>query len=289
MQELSGGTPTANLLTGLRVDGFFARTDSGGVRNYLTDASGSTVALADGSGTIQTEYTYEPFGTFSTSGASTNSTFAFGGWEADGTGLFFYRSRYYDPRLHRFIGENAVGFGDGDANMYSYGRNNPLVWSDPIPLQEGSAANRGRREAINNIACGYDGSAAWAPGVKREEFGPNTNKCNKFVCDVVREAGAEIVLTTVTPPRCPTAGEMANPNWNAPNWRALGPGETPQPGDIAAFPIPGGGPGATGHSGIITGCGFGNMSAHVSGTVHSQRGQFAPSIPRILYRRYTGG
>ena len=68
MQELSSGTPTANLLTGLGIDEFFTRTDSAGVRNYLTDALGSSVALADGSGTIQTEYTYEPFGATTTLG-----------------------------------------------------------------------------------------------------------------------------------------------------------------------------------------------------------------------------
>jgi YD repeat-containing protein len=50
VQELSGGSPTANLLTGLSIDEYFTRTDASGVRNFLTDALGSTVALADGSG-----------------------------------------------------------------------------------------------------------------------------------------------------------------------------------------------------------------------------------------------
>jgi uncharacterized caspase-like protein len=73
VQELSGGTPTANLLTGLGVDEYFTRTDAAGVRNFLTDALGSTVALADGSGTVQTEYGYEPFGGTTTSGGSIQS------------------------------------------------------------------------------------------------------------------------------------------------------------------------------------------------------------------------
>jgi YD repeat-containing protein len=51
-------TPAANLLTGLGLDELFTRTDAAGLRAYLTDGLGSPLALADGAGTIQTEYTY---------------------------------------------------------------------------------------------------------------------------------------------------------------------------------------------------------------------------------------
>ncbi|PYT90647.1 MAG: hypothetical protein DMG36_20330 [Acidobacteria bacterium] len=53
VQELSGSTPTANLLTG-RVDEYFQRADSVGARNLLTDALGSTLALTDSAGALQT-------------------------------------------------------------------------------------------------------------------------------------------------------------------------------------------------------------------------------------------
>jgi YD repeat-containing protein len=62
VQELSGTTPTANLLTGLRVDEVFTRTDAAGARNFLPDALGSTLALSDPTDTPLTQYTYEPFG-----------------------------------------------------------------------------------------------------------------------------------------------------------------------------------------------------------------------------------
>ena len=131
VQELAGGTPTANLLTGLGIDEYFTRTDSVGVRNYFTDALGSTVALADGSGTVQTEYTYEPFGGTSTSGAATGNTFGFTGREADGTGVFFYRARYYDPRLQRFTAEDPAGIEHG-VNSFAYVSNAPVRWIDPL-------------------------------------------------------------------------------------------------------------------------------------------------------------
>jgi RHS repeat-associated protein len=131
VQELASGTPTANLLTGLGIDEFFTRTDSGGVRSYLTDALGSSVALADGSGTIQTEYTYEPFGSTTASGASSTNSFAYTGRESDGTGLHYYRARYYHPTAQRFIAEDPLGFKAGDANLHAYVGNAPTRLIDP--------------------------------------------------------------------------------------------------------------------------------------------------------------
>ncbi len=58
VQEKNGATVTANLLTGFTLDEFFTRTDSVGVRALLPDALGSTVALGDNTGTMQTQYTY---------------------------------------------------------------------------------------------------------------------------------------------------------------------------------------------------------------------------------------
>ena len=49
VQELSGTTPTATLLTG-SLDQYLTRTDSTGTVAFLTDALGSTLALADNSG-----------------------------------------------------------------------------------------------------------------------------------------------------------------------------------------------------------------------------------------------
>ena len=102
------------------------------MRNYLTDALGSSVALTDGSGVVQTEYTYEPSGGTTTSGAATGNTLAFTGREADGTGLYYFRARYYDPRVQRFASEDPIGFEAGDANLHSYVFNDPIDLTDPL-------------------------------------------------------------------------------------------------------------------------------------------------------------
>ena len=156
VQELSGGTPTANLLTGLGIDEYFARTDAAGVRNYVTDALGSSVALADGSGTIQTEYTYEPFGTTTTSGASTSNSFAFTGREADGTGLYYYRARYYHPMTQRFIAEDPLRLVAG-VNVFAYSDNSPMMFSDPLGLKPSPLFGAG-------ASGGAGGGAGFASG-----------------------------------------------------------------------------------------------------------------------------
>jgi len=43
----------------------------------------------------------------------------------------YYRARYYDSEIGRFISEDPVGF-DGGVNAYSYVANDPLDFGDPL-------------------------------------------------------------------------------------------------------------------------------------------------------------
>jgi RHS repeat-associated protein len=59
---------------------------------------------------------------------------------ADPTGpRNYYRARYYDPKIGRFISEDPIGFDGGDVNLYAYVWNNPTNFVDP----EGLAGSRG--------------------------------------------------------------------------------------------------------------------------------------------------
>ena len=134
VQEKNGGTVTANLLTGLGIDEFFQRTDGVGSRGLLPDALGSTIALGDSTGTLQTQYTYEPFGYVSQTGQANTSSYKYTGREDDGSGLDYYRARYYHPRLQRFITEDPAGLNGGSVNFYEYAGNNPVNFVDPLGL-----------------------------------------------------------------------------------------------------------------------------------------------------------
>ena len=46
--------------------------------------------------------------------------------------MYYYRNRWYDPEIGRFISEDPVGFAGGDINLYSYVGNNPLNFIDPF-------------------------------------------------------------------------------------------------------------------------------------------------------------
>jgi RHS repeat-associated protein len=135
---LDGASPpniTANLLTGLGIDEYFSRNDSSGSMSFLRDALGSTMALTDNSGALDTQYAYEPFGTTSSSGPANANPYQFTGRENDGTGLYSYRARYYSPALHRFIGQDPIEFRGGELNGYTYAANNPADLIDPLGLE----------------------------------------------------------------------------------------------------------------------------------------------------------
>jgi RHS repeat-associated protein len=107
-------------------------------RVYLADALGSIVALTDSSGAISNEYDYEPFGVVTNNGLSLNS-YKFTAREDDGTGLYYYRARYYHPALGRFVSEDLLRGG----NLYAYCFDKPLKYRDALGLEGGNPISAG--------------------------------------------------------------------------------------------------------------------------------------------------
>ena len=124
------------MLTGLDSDEYFQRSDSGAASDLLADALGSTLALTDSSGALQTSYTYDPFGNTTTSGALSTNSFQFTGRENDGTGLYYYRARYMSPAMGRFISEDPIGLRGGNL-LYGYADGDPISMIDPLGLWTG--------------------------------------------------------------------------------------------------------------------------------------------------------
>jgi len=53
--------------------------------------------------------------------------------------LYYFRNRWYDPRVGRFVSEDPIGFAAswlqrGSFNLYIYSTNNPLYYKDPFGL-----------------------------------------------------------------------------------------------------------------------------------------------------------
>ena len=246
VQELSGTTPTANLLSG-GVDEEFQRTDLAGARSLLTDALGSTLALADSSGTLQTTYSFEPFGNASASGSATTNSFAYTGRELDATGLQFNRARYYHPQLERFISEDPLGFLGRAVNLYQYARSSPISYFDPLGLSAESGRKPrpcgpdGYRDADPDDAAVVLQEAQSYQGVPyRSGAGPNSNydgtDCSGLVYNAVSNSGINSSI----------GYSQANDIASNPGYRPLGPNEARMPGDVVVFPVSSPGHGHTG-------------------------------------------
>jgi len=156
VQELSNGTPSANLLSGSLIDETLTRSDSNGSTTLLTDAQRSTIGLADASGAVQTSYTFEPFGQTQVSGSPSANATEFASRENDGVGLYYYRSRFYSPALQRFLSEDPKGFAGGDVNLFV----------DPLGLDQTiwDFGGNGRYGPRNGNWGGSDWSGGQVPG-----------------------------------------------------------------------------------------------------------------------------
>jgi RHS repeat-associated protein len=114
--------------------------ESGNWTNYTYhhDSLQSVLGLSGHEGSLLQTMQYEPFGdTIATTGTSNDNRLHYTGREEDpDSGLYYYRARYYDPELGRFITEDPKGFAAG-INFYAYAGNNPVNYNDPLGLKKG--------------------------------------------------------------------------------------------------------------------------------------------------------
>jgi RHS repeat-associated protein len=157
---------------------------------YHYDGLGNVRAITDASGAVVETYTYDVYGkptihkgTGTQEHTSTGeiipesqigNPFFFTGKMFDSTtGLYYYRNRYYDPELGRFITPDPVGPVDGP-NLYTYVGNNPVNYVDPLGLCWGKAT----------IYAGGDGIHI---GVEIEGAGPYSGSWGFYAAKEERE------------------------------------------------------------------------------------------------------
>jgi RHS repeat-associated protein len=101
---------------------------------YLRDYDGNIAGLMNSAGTLVNLYRYGPFGATEVAQEAVSQPYRFAGREYDAeTGLYFFRARYYDPALHRFISPDPTG-AMGGRNAYTFLSNNPTYGRDPSGL-----------------------------------------------------------------------------------------------------------------------------------------------------------
>jgi len=123
----SGGP--VSLLTGAAVDAQLAAIGSSGQAQFaLPDGLGSVAGIGGSGGTLTGQSLYEPFGQTTSTGSSYPAGFT-GRLPITNT-IYYYRNRYYDSSVGRFLSEDPAGTVSGNS-LYTYAYNDPVDFIDP--------------------------------------------------------------------------------------------------------------------------------------------------------------
>ncbi len=127
---------------------------------YVTDHLGSVLAVTDANGNVVERYEYDAWGkvlsvTDANGNALTRS--AIGNrilWQAREyswtTGLYYFRNRWYDPVIGRWISKDPIGI-DGGVNLYEFCGGNPIIYADAFGLSFWGAT----KQFANDFAGGF--------------------------------------------------------------------------------------------------------------------------------------
>ena len=100
---------------------------------FAHDQVMSVVVQAPLGGGTQALRSFSAFGMSLTTVGAAITRMAYTGREDDGTGLYYYRARYYNPAVGQFASEDPKRFAAG-ANFLAYAGNNPVNANDPSGL-----------------------------------------------------------------------------------------------------------------------------------------------------------
>src|SRR6266705_1185201 len=124
----AAGTVVARYAENFNIDEPLAMVRSSATSYYHADGLGSVTSLGSAAGSIANTYTYDSFGKLTNSTGSLVNPFRYTARESDTeTGLHYYRARYYDQTVGRFLSEDPIRFAGG-LNFFAYVSNNPAYW-----------------------------------------------------------------------------------------------------------------------------------------------------------------
>jgi RHS repeat-associated protein len=130
-ERISSGQ-TLNYVQGPGIDRPLAQRDQAAVVSYyLADHLGSITQATNSGGAVTFTREYDPWGNLLQGSATAGFAFTAREWDPEIT-LYYYRARYYNPVLGRFLSEDR-GAGNG-RSPFSYVSNNPLSRVDPSGL-----------------------------------------------------------------------------------------------------------------------------------------------------------
>jgi len=87
--------------------------------------------LADGTAVVQVRYSYDAYGTRSSSTENVPTNWGFTGRRHDRTDGMYYRQRYYEPGAGVFTGVDPLLRRQWRGHPYRYAEADPTRWTDP--------------------------------------------------------------------------------------------------------------------------------------------------------------
>jgi RHS repeat-associated protein len=133
----ASGAVVARYAQGPNIDEPLAMLRGGATSFYHADGLGSVTSMSNSAGAIAQTYTFDSFGKLTVSSGSLTNAFRYTGREFDTeTSLYFYRARYFDPNVGRFISEDhhAISMLGEWPALYVYVKNDPINLIDPLGL-----------------------------------------------------------------------------------------------------------------------------------------------------------
>jgi RHS repeat-associated protein len=138
------------------------------VAAYHTDGLGSVASITDStSGASLKTYRYDAFGKPIAQTGSLPNAYTYTGRELDGSGLYYYRARYYLPSAGRFLTPDPIGLAGG-INAYAYVNSNPVNYTDPFGLFAGQALGPAWPDVRNPLTVDPYHPASFDPSFRVE-------------------------------------------------------------------------------------------------------------------------
>ena len=177
-----------------------------GVKSYFyhADGLGSTTRITDSTKKVVQRYGYDSFGQLISSVGSFDQPYTYTGRELDREmKLYYYRARYYDPAIGRFVSRDPIGAAGG-INFYRYTGGNPNNWRDPSGLAQFENAIELRKFAeaamSNKQFVPRNGQTFCNRGVNYiEQAGDNYDYKNLLANDIVKKLDNPKYATQITP------------------------------------------------------------------------------------------
>ena len=128
------GNLIASYVHGQGIDEPISMTRGSSTYYYTFDGLGTVSELTDSGQAVVESYKYDAFGKLETPPA-TGNPYTYTAREYDPeSGLYFYRARYYDAVIGRFITPDPLWFRSSGIKFYVYVNNNPVNLVDPQGL-----------------------------------------------------------------------------------------------------------------------------------------------------------